>query len=70
MAHSTFPASYVSGSAGSSAPAVSSDPEAAGRCPACPHALVDHDPVSLRFCRATPAGTVAGATARGCICRS
>ena len=24
-----------------------------GRCDVCPHPLVDHDPIGLRFCRAT-----------------
>ena len=70
MAHSTFPTSYVAGGTGSAAPEAGSDPQAAGVCSACPHALVDHDPISLRFCRATPTGTAAGSTARGCICRS
>jgi hypothetical protein len=35
-------------------------------CPACPHPLADHDPIGLRFCRATTAGSVS----RGCVCRS
>jgi hypothetical protein len=34
-------------------------------CPACAHPLADHDPIGVRFCRAT----VAGAFERGCICR-
>ncbi|MCU1606372.1 MAG: hypothetical protein JWP46_2837 [Modestobacter sp.] len=42
------------------------DPDArAGTCPACPHPLADHDPIGLRFCRATTAGAVN----RGCVCR-
>jgi len=34
------------------------------RCDVCPHALADHDPIGLRFCRATRS---AGAE-RGCVC--
>jgi hypothetical protein len=37
----------------------------AGTCPVCPHPLADHDPIGLRFCRATAAGAVT----RGCVCR-
>lgn len=33
-------------------------------CPACPHALADHDPIGTRFC----AATTAGALSRGCVC--
>ena len=35
-------------------------------CAVCPHPLSAHDPISLRFCRATTSG---GAT-RGCVCPS
>ncbi|SDX84537.1 hypothetical protein SAMN05661080_01435 [Modestobacter sp. DSM 44400] len=35
-------------------------------CAACPHPLTEHDPIGLRFCRATSSGTVS----RGCVCRS
>lgn len=38
----------------------------ADACPACPHPVADHDPIGLRFCRATAAGSVS----RGCVCRS
>lgn len=34
-------------------------------CDVCPHALATHDPIGLRFCRAT----LTGSFARGCICR-
>ncbi len=33
-------------------------------CDMCPHELDKHDPISLRFCLATSAGTLR----RGCIC--
>lgn len=33
-------------------------------CPACPHPLDTHDPIDLRFCRATTAGS----RTRGCTC--
>jgi hypothetical protein len=35
------------------------------RCDVCPHPVVDHDAIALRFCRAT----LAAAIARGCACR-
>ena len=35
------------------------------RCGSCPHPLVAHDPIGLRFCRATRAGDIH----RGCACR-
>ncbi|WP_034511470.1 RGCVC family protein [Blastococcus sp. URHD0036] len=70
MAHSTFPTSYVSDGAASPTPEVRTDPQDGGACPACPHALDDHDPISLRFCRAAATATAAGGAARGCICRS
>jgi hypothetical protein len=35
------------------------------RCPNCPHPLSAHDPIGLRFCRATAAGS----SDRGCVCR-
>jgi hypothetical protein len=41
-------------------------PGATAGCPVCPHPLDAHDPISLRFCRAT----TAGATTRGCVCPS
>jgi hypothetical protein len=34
------------------------------RCDVCPHPVVEHDGIALRFCRAT----AAGALARGCVC--
>jgi hypothetical protein len=42
--------------------------EGAGRlqCVACDHDLAAHDPVGLRYCRATQAQ----ARTRNCICRS
>jgi hypothetical protein len=36
------------------------------RCPACPHPLTAHDPIGVRYCRATAA---AGREGRGCVCR-
>jgi hypothetical protein len=41
-------------------------PDEDAGCPACAHALSDHDPIGARFCRAT----VAGGLSRGCVCRS
>lgn len=35
-------------------------------CGSCPHPLADHDPIGLRFCRATAAGN----SDRGCVCRT
>ena len=35
-------------------------------CPACPHPLEAHDPIGVRFCRAT---ATAGLD-RGCVCRA
>lgn len=70
MAQSAFPTSYVAGGGAAATPG----PDASGRdtagCPACPHAVDDHDPISLRFCRASAASTATGAPPRGCICRS
>ena len=43
-------------------------PLEAGSCAVCPHALADHDRISLRFCQATGAGAVEAVTARGCVC--
>jgi len=46
-------------------------PEAAPRsvddpaCAVCPHPVVDHDAIALRFCRAT----LPSALTRGCVCR-
>ncbi|GAB3347220.1 RGCVC family protein [Modestobacter lapidis] len=37
-----------------------------GRCGSCPHPLAAHDPIGLRFCRATRAGGIS----RGCVCRT
>jgi hypothetical protein len=34
-------------------------------CDVCRHAVVDHDPIALRFCRATKNA----ATVRGCVCQ-
>jgi hypothetical protein len=34
-------------------------------CNVCPHPLAGHDPIGLRYCRAT----LAGAFTRGCVCR-
>jgi hypothetical protein len=34
------------------------------RCDVCPHPVVEHDGIALRFCRAT----AAAALARGCVC--
>jgi hypothetical protein len=49
----------VSSEAGS--PVVEED----GRCDVCPHPVVDHDPIGLRFCRATRSA----GSERGCVCR-
>ena len=38
-------------------------------CTACPHPLAAHDPISLRFCRATVASSGEHPT-RGCVCPS
>ncbi|WP_222195146.1 RGCVC family protein [Modestobacter italicus] len=35
-------------------------------CPACAHPLEGHDPIGVRFCRAT----VAAGLDRGCVCRA
>ena len=52
------------------APSVTAVPDAAvaGSCAVCPHALADHDRISLRFCQATQASGSAGTTTRGCVC--
>ena len=47
------------------APAPATEAEDAARCGACPHPLAAHDPIGLRFCRATRAGDIS----RGCVCR-
>jgi hypothetical protein len=41
------------------------DTEDEARCGSCPHPLAAHDPIGLRFCRATRAGDIH----RGCVCR-
>jgi hypothetical protein len=69
MVQSTFPTSYVTGG-GASAPGTEAPTADVVACPACLHAVSDHDPISLRFCRATAASTAEGATPRGCICRA
>ena len=66
MAQSAFPTSYVTRGAAVAAPGREAAGGDATACPACPHAVEDHDPIGLRFCRATAAGTAA----RGCICGS
>jgi hypothetical protein len=38
----------------------------AAACPACPHPLARHDPIGVRFCRAT----AVGGFDRGCVCRT
>ncbi|MCZ2839409.1 RGCVC family protein [Modestobacter sp. VKM Ac-2985] len=51
-----------------SAPALPSPVDRAGDeagCPACAHSMDAHDPIGVRFCRATAAGTLD----RGCVCR-
>jgi hypothetical protein len=55
---------YVTASAPGGAPAPTGSDEPG--CPACPHPLSAHDPIGLRFCRATAGGTVT----RGCVCRT
>ena len=42
-------------------PRVVEDP----RCDVCPHPLAHHDPIGLRFCRATRNSAID----RGCVCR-
>ena len=56
----------------SSAPSVAAlpTPLAAASCDVCPHALADHDRISLRFCRATQVQLTGGAAAHGCVCPS
>ena len=39
--------------------------DAAGRCPACPHAVAEHDAISLRYCSASQAMAT---SSRGCVC--
>jgi len=46
------------------APSVPSTPVGESACAVCPHALAEHDRISLRFCRASQAA----ATTRGCVC--
>ncbi len=43
-----------------------SDTAVDARCTVCEHSLVAHDPISLRYCRATQTQ----ALTRGCICRT
>jgi hypothetical protein len=50
--------------------AARSAPAEVGSCAACPHALADHDRISLRFCQATQAHRSDEATTRGCVCPS
>jgi hypothetical protein len=38
---------------------------AAERCPACPHAVAEHDAISLRYCSASQAMAT---SSRGCVC--
>jgi hypothetical protein len=45
-------------------PAVTDRSAAEPGCDACPHPVVDHDAVALRFCRAT----LHGGIVRGCVC--
>jgi hypothetical protein len=58
----------------SAAPSVTDIPVSAsagaGSCAVCPHALADHDRISLRFCQATQAHRTDEATTRGCICKA
>ena len=70
MAQSTFPTSYVAGGGAVATPELDASGSGTAGCPACPHAVDDHDPISLRFCRATAAATADGTAPRGCICRS
>ncbi|RZU32817.1 RGCVC family protein [Blastococcus saxobsidens] len=55
-----------------SAPSVTDVPTgtAVTSCPVCPHALADHDRISLRFCQATQVQLSAGAGTHGCVCPS
>jgi hypothetical protein len=55
---------YVTASAPTgSSPALTASDEAG--CPACPHSLDAHDPIGVRFCRATAEASLE----RGCVCR-
>ena len=46
-------------------PAPAPRAEGEAHCGSCPHPLAGHDPIGLRFCRATRAGDFS----RGCVCR-
>jgi len=54
----------------SSAQSATDTPVATGSCAVCPHALADHDRISLRFCQATQAQGAGADAARGCVCPS
>ena len=56
----------------SSAPSavLAAAPSAGSSCGVCPHALADHDRISLRFCQATQVQLTGGAAAHGCVCPS
>ena len=52
------------------APSLPATPVGEGACAVCPHALADHDRISLRFCQATQDHRTDEATTRGCVCPS
>ncbi len=56
----------------SSAPSVTEVPApvATETCVVCPHALADHDRISLRYCQATEAHSPDAVATRGCVCSS
>jgi hypothetical protein len=70
MAQSMFPTSYVTTGSGVAAPVREASAGDDTACAHCPHAVADHDAISLRFCRATGAATAVETAPRGCICRS
>ena len=43
-------------------------PVAAPSCAVCPHALAEHDRISLRFCEASRVQLAGSAAPRGCVC--
>jgi hypothetical protein len=50
------------------APLVTAAPVPVASCVVCPHPLVDHDRISLRFCQATQAQGADADAGRGCVC--
>jgi hypothetical protein len=46
-------------------PEVTPQPLDGAGCDVCRHAIVDHDAIALRFCRATQSAAIV----RGCVCQ-